>query len=442
MLMQEQDIIFKLSNLANRFPRGLELSKEDLIFVGWLYFRELATDLNRVSDRELRQQLSHAASQLDIVDDALQPAEIIDRLMRCRLLRTLVTTGHTQEYCLTRLGRSLARDILEEADFGSEDLCTLLNQAHASLRQEISQGDPNALFKWLTHFFHGTIREKMEYKLLAIEEGLLEQEQATKRLGSGQDEQAFELALATIRQGGQYLDELLEAIQDGSAYIPLMNALMQCHDLFPQPDLRTSIGRALDFLEGLRERIDGMLTHLVQFVRQCVSYQSFVGSLSRRDALGRRQLELLRLALREPIHLPIINQNRPCIISLDFGMAQSQVPVVLDSGALAALSAFVPEPMRHIQAPWREDFLAKARQEWRSTPFVPRSLAPWLTHLLAENTLEPDAEILALWYLVNDLPAWKPKVVVQSAAGPWEPLGAAFIQPIILDMVHDGNRTI
>lgn len=430
--MQEQDVIFKLSNLANRFPRGLELSKEDLLFVGWLYFRELATDITRVSDRELRQQLTHAANQLDIVDEALQPAQIIERLMRFRMVRASVISGSTQEYCLTRLGRGLARDLLEDADFGSEDLCTLLNQAHASLRQEISKGDPQELGKWLAYFFHGTIREKIEYKLLSIEEGLLDQEQVTKRLGSGQDEQAFELALATVRKGGEYLDELLEAIQDGSAYTPLMNALLQGHDLFPQPDLRTSIGRALDFLEGLRARIERMLAHLVQFVRQCVAYQSFVGSLSRRDALGRLQLDLLRLALREPMYLPIMNQNRPCTISLDFGMAPSQVPVVLDSGALAALSAFVPEPVRQIQAPWREDFLARARMEWGSTPFVSRSLATWIRHLLAENTLEPDAEILALWYLVNDLSAWKPEVVIQAVDGPWEPLGPTFLQPIIL----------
>ena len=160
--MQQQDVIFKLSNLANRFPRGLELSKQDLLFVGWLYFRELATEATRISDRELRQQLSHAAVQLGMEDDVSQPAQVIDRLVRFRMVRTSVTDSRAQEYCLTRLGRSLARDLLEDADFGSEDLCTLLNQAHASLRQEMEQGDPAELAKWLTHFFHGTIREKIE----------------------------------------------------------------------------------------------------------------------------------------------------------------------------------------------------------------------------------------------------------------------------------------
>jgi hypothetical protein len=53
--MQQQDVIFKLNNLGNLFPRGLELSKQDLLFFGWLYFRELATEAARISDRELRQ---------------------------------------------------------------------------------------------------------------------------------------------------------------------------------------------------------------------------------------------------------------------------------------------------------------------------------------------------------------------------------------------------
>lgn len=82
--------------------------------------------------------------------------------------------------------------------------CVLfLNQAHASLRQEMGQGDAAELAKWLTHFFHGTIREKIEYKLLVIEEGLLDQEQTAKRLGSGMDEQAFEEALRHSAQGAR-----------------------------------------------------------------------------------------------------------------------------------------------------------------------------------------------------------------------------------------------
>jgi hypothetical protein len=89
--MQQQDVIFKLSNLANRFPRGLELSKQDRLFVGWLYFRELATETARISDRELRQQLSHAAVQLGMEDDVSQPAQVIDRLVRFRMVRTSVT---------------------------------------------------------------------------------------------------------------------------------------------------------------------------------------------------------------------------------------------------------------------------------------------------------------------------------------------------------------
>lgn len=47
--MRRQDVIFKLNNLGNRFPRGLELSRQDPLFVGWPYFRELATEAASIS---------------------------------------------------------------------------------------------------------------------------------------------------------------------------------------------------------------------------------------------------------------------------------------------------------------------------------------------------------------------------------------------------------
>lgn len=432
--MDHQDILFKLSGLTSRFPRGLELSVQDLVFVGWLYFRENATELSRITDRELRQQLLHAAAQLGMDRDALQPVAAIDRLVRFRLVRASVTEGRTQEYCLTRLGRSLARDLLEEADYGSEDLCTLLNQAHASLRQEMAASDAVALTKWLRHFFHGTIREKIEYKLQAIEEGLLDQEQTAKRLGGGQDEQAFEMALATVRKGREYLDELLDAVQDGSAYLPLMAALTECLDAYAGDELQSGIERALDFLEGLRLRIETMLAHLVRFVRQCVAYQSFVGSLSRRDALGRIQLDLLRRALRTPVTMPVVGQGRPCAIHLDWNAVQSQAAVELDGDILSALSAFVPEPVKTMRAPWKDAFLAAARAAWSAPSLVAVPLSEWIGALLSDlpDDVDADAELLALWLLLGDMPTWTPEARLCPGFGPWMPLGAALVQPVIL----------
>lgn len=433
--MEHQDILFRLNSLTSRFPRGLELSAQDLVFVGWLYFRENATELSRISDRELRQQLVHAAAQLSMDQDLLQPVAAIDRLVRFRLVRATVTDTRLSEYCLTRLGRSLARDLLEEADFGSEDLCTLLNQAHASLRQEMTVPDPAALSKWLRHFFHGTIREKIEYKLQAIEEGLLDQEQAAKRLGGGQDEQAFEIAIATVRKGREYLDELLDAVQDGSAYLPLMTALTECLDRYPEEESRSGIERALDFLEGLRLRIETMLAHLVRFIRQCVAYQSFVGSLSRRDALGRLQLDLLRLALREPVTMPVISQPRPCDIHLEWNTTQNQTPVELSADILDALGAFVPEPVRRLQVSWKEDFLQVARAAWNALSEA-RALHEWLQELLRDMDTDVDAELLALWFLLGDMPGWRPAVRLQRASGPWTPFGRVLMQPIILEKEH------
>jgi hypothetical protein len=161
-----------------------------------------------------------------------------------------------------------------------------------------------------------------------------------------------------------------------------------------------------------------------------------VGSLSRRDALGRLQLDLLRLALREPLAMPVVGQNRPCAISLEFGASQNQAPVTLDPAALAALSAFVPEPVRNIQASWRGEFLDEARRQWSSIPFSPRPLAAWIRSLLAPDAADPDAEVLALWYLLNDMPAWKPAVLVRAADTPWEVLGPTLMQPVILDTPH------
>jgi hypothetical protein len=439
--MEQQDILFKLNTLTSRFPRGLELSAQDLVFVGWLYFRENATELSRISDRELRQQLSHAVAQLGMDQDALQPVSAIDRLVRFRLVRATVAESRTQEYCLTRLGRSLARDLLEDADYGSEDLCTLLNQAHASLRQEMADSDAAALSKWLRHFFHGTIREKIEYKLQAIEEGLLDQEHAAKRLGGGQDEQAFEVALATVRKGREYLDELLDAVQDGSAYLPLMGALTECLDLYPAPELRSGLERALDFLEGLRLRIETMLAHLVRFIRQCVAYQSFVGSLSRRDALGRLQLDLVRLALRTPVTMPVIAQGRPCSIHLDWNAVQGQAAVELEGDILAALTAFVPEPVKSMEVPWKADFLLAARAAWSDSAVSSRPLAEWIRELVARVSADGDAELPALWFLLGDMSTWSPEVRLRSGPGPWTPLGSALLQPVILEKEHTCTTT-
>ena len=47
-----------------------------------------------------------------------------------------------------------------------------------------------------------------------------------------------------------------------------------------------------------------------------------------------------------------------------------------------------------------------------------------------------DAEILALWYLLNDMPAWTPTVLVRAADAPWEALGPTLMQPVILDTPH------
>lgn len=46
-------------------------------------------------------------------------------------------------------------------------------------------------------------------------------------------------------------------------------------------------------------------------------------------------------------------------------------------------------------------------------PFA-QPLAAWIRSLLAPDAADPDAEILALWYILNDMPAWKPAVLVRA----------------------------
>lgn len=435
--MNPQDIIFQLSSLATRFPQGLNLSTQDLLFTGWLYFRETLTNGTQLTDRELRRQLGKAAGELGMDEEVSQPGTAIDRLIRFRLIRTAVTDTGTQEYCLTRLGRSLARDLLEEVDYGSEDLCTLINQAYASLRLELEGDDPESLEKWLRHFFHGAIREQIEYKLRSIEEGLLDQEKRIKELGSGRDQNGFDKALETIRKGRGYLDELLSAVQDGSSYTPLLDTLTTCHERYrDNPEILRSIEQGLDFLDGLRHRIERMLAYLVGFVRRCVSYQSFVGSLSFRDTLARVQLDLLRAALQTPVHLPIVTQARPCAVSLDWNTTISREPVTADAEALAALAAHVPEPVRATTAPWKEKFLNRARFSWQAE-HTGRSLVPWVLELLAPLAQDDQAPVLALWYLVSDMPEWTPSVHLYPEPGLWHSLGTIQIRPITLSPAPD-----
>jgi hypothetical protein len=422
--------------MLSRFPGGIQLSQADLAFAGWLYFREEETGTREISDRDLRVQLGRAAEMLGIGNDFSTSTTALERLLRYRILR-LASSGVVGRYSLTRLGRSLARSILKEADFSSDDLCTQLNTAFSGLETVLLEDDPGALSDWLRHVFQATIQEGIDYKLQGIEEELQTQERMVKEVGSGGGAEVFEANVQGVRVSRELLEELLDAVQEGSAYQPFIDRLYDCREKYLRDDhLRGLLDRCLDFLEGLKVRIEDMLAHLVTFVRACAAYQGFVGSLSMRDRLGSVQLEFLRYASEHEVRLPVIHRGRPVRINLVWNRNAGNAPVAVNRDQLAALAEYVPREIRQQGAEWRETFLAAARTQWEAGN--ERVLEEWLPELLKALDLDADDCLVALWSLVQDMPDWSPVVTLRIGSA-WKELGpSAYIKSVTL-VPHAGD---
>ncbi len=428
------DFIFQLRQVLTRFPKGLKLEPVHLVALGWLWRWEKNGDQQTISDRELRIQLARCVKNLDMEEDAPEYRIIIDRLMRFHLLRNAISPHSTHEYCLTRLGRNLARDLVEDVQYGTEDLCTHINAAYVTLKNAVDEGNREELRKTLQYSLLGMSREAIEHKLEGIEEGVLALEAEIKRLAGGSDQDELDKALDMIRTNREYVEEIMEAIQEGSSFAALEKLLVSCRQgyLEDQPLLALA-DQGLDFLQAVSQRVEQLLVHIVDFIDQCVSYQSFIGNLSSRDRLCALQMEILRQALSTPVNMPLPEKPRLRSIVIDWPANREDPPEYMDKEALAVLREYVPEEIRGHETEWKEEFLRIARQCWEKVPEEGISLQVWLDGLWTEMPRANDNRLLALWYLLCDWPQWRPGVRARTGGGDWFVLEKnVFVAPLWL----------
>ena len=419
------NLLLNLRQVLNRFPQGLGLDPQHLAILGWLRHWEEQTARQTITDRELAIQISRAVDLLGLSEEASAPRTIIERLMHFRLLRNAISQSARHEYCLTRLGRNLARDLLEEVQFGTDDLCALVNYAFTGLKEITSRQDQSDLPHFLAYQFLGANREAIEYKLQGIEEGILSLEKRIKELAGGKDQEALDQAVQAIQANRAYVEELVAAIQEGSSFIPLQRLLAECREAnLNDPHLAKLLDRSLDFLHGISEQVDQLLVHVVDFIHQCLNYQTIIGSLSTRDRLCGLQQALLKQALSQPAHMPTLDGPRCKTLAMDWSAEAQNRPAYADQAALQALTAFVPQEVRREEAVWKDPFLELAREQWRALPPEGIDLAMWLTKLLRSFPNAHQSPLLGLWYLLQDWPQWDPPVRVRYTDGPWTALTA------------------
>lgn len=424
----------ELRMMLSRFPAGLQLTQADLAFTGWLFYREEEIGQNELSNREMISLLGRATREMGIEEEAAQPAAALERLLRFRIVRS-VASGYEGSYALTRLGRSLAKGLLSEVDFTGDDLCTQINAAYAGMRAVLGAKSPGKLHDWLRYVFQRTVQESIDYKLRGIEEALQSQEQRIKEYGGSGETDQFEAHLEAVRVSRKLLEELLDSVQEGSSYFPLIEELYRCREThLGNAELVHTLDRSLDFLEGLKRRVEEMLAHLVAFIRSCVKYQGFVGAFSLRDRLSAIQMDLVRHALRREVRLPVVNSSRPIRLSLEWNRDMAVLPVHVDASQLAALADFIPEAVKSRGAEWRERFLSRARSEWGERQ--DRKLVEWTRELIEHCDLELSEAMTGLWFLVQDMPDWRPEVSVRPGPGWRRLLPGILVKNVVLFSVQ------
>ncbi|MFP4258508.1 MAG: hypothetical protein ACLFRE_05835 [Desulfovermiculus sp.] len=427
-----QDFTFQLRELLGKFPAGLKLTPHDLVFVGWLYFWEKSTRQKDIPERELAWQIDQAVKTLRLTD-AISSSAALERLLQYRLVRRSITGSGRDAFCLTRLGRGLAEDIMAEISLDSDELSTHINHAYSILRSHLQSNNIPELEGFLRHVFLSSVAESMEYKLQSIEESILEQETRVKELGAGQDDQAFEMAVQTIQTSRLYLEELLQTLQTGSPYYPLYELLYECREKAATAHLSADVELCLDFLDGLRRRIEQMLAHIIHFIHECVSYQSLIGSLAYRDRVARKQQEILAQALQTDLCMPVLEQYSLPEIRLNWSRQEQKKPVAVSTDQLKALEEYVPEEFKTRRVPWKEDFLNLVRQEWREAEGESLELGSWLRDLVIRVCGEGDEILQGLWFVIQDMPEWEPAVVVdKNDERPWTDMGSFYLEPVVL----------
>ncbi len=432
----QHGIVQKLHFLMGRFPKGMDLSREDLALAGWLYFYELETRSQGISESDIRWLISEAGKHLKLNMESAQIPQVVQRLMRFGVLRLTITDSKRKGYCLTRLGRSLAKNLIEETDYSSEQLNVLLNSALREVDAILKEGG-GTLLQYLQHVFLGTIREKVEFKLLAIEEDLAERKRDVRRAYSGRNETDFESAIRNIQYCRTALTELVDAVQESSACVRLEGLLHSCMNEGQAPELSDILEQSLHFIYILRSRVDVMLKDVVLFIHDCVAFRSLAFTVDSRDRLRRIQERIIAHALEHEIRMPLLEP--PQLPRLDFKWNPQirERQVVLDVQRLKTLEAYSPPELPPVEPAWKEPLLELARKEWKTLSRHGKvDFGEWVRRLGDKMPESCESPPLAVWYLSQDWPKWIPKITLEHQKGVWVPLGeewmmeAFFIVPV------------
>jgi hypothetical protein len=421
----------KLLSLTERFPRGLALGREDLAIIGWLYLYEQETGSQSIFDSQLKWLIPEALGHLDCDAQAQIPSQIVQRLMRFGILRVAIADSTHRGYRLTCLGQALARGLIDETDYSAEQLNVLLTCALNELRSAEAESE-GALLTYLKHVFLGTIREKIEHKILAIEEDLERRKKQVQQTYSGEDQSDFESAIKDIEYCRIALTELVDAVQESSGCASL-ETLLHDHILKePEPRLYETLEHSLNFMYILRSRVDAMLKDVVLFIRDCIAYRSLAFTVDSRDRLCRIQEKLLSHALEHDLRMPILDLPRIPRVDLNWSRQERERPVILDLNGLRTLEDFPAPELPPIEPAWKEPFLQTARNDWSEMAEQGGiDLGHWLK-LLEEKLPEMSASpYLALWFLTQDWPGWSPGVALRHHRGRWISVGKDWMMEAI-----------
>jgi hypothetical protein len=435
--MDSIEVAEKLGSFINRFPRGLSLGQEDLAVIGSLYFFQQEEWSRSISDSRLRQLIQETARQLGLDVRSLQPSQLIQRLMRLHILRATLADGSGRGYRLTCFGQDLARHFMDEADYSSEQLNVLLGCALTEI-QNARYEQPIDFFKYLKHVFLGTIQEKIEYKLLTIEDDLQERKKEVKRTYSGTSQTDFEDAITDIEHCRAALSELVDTVGESSACVAMEEMLHRCIERQPDHHSYDVIDQSLDFLYLLRGRIDSMLKEVVEFIRDCAAYGSLALTVDARDRLCRTQERILTYALEHDLRMAIVGPLRLPRMDLKWSRVERNRPFILDTSKLKMIEGYCPPDVPLTEPGWKDSFLRQARSEWEELAGGGEvDVSQWLERLAADIPDLSESLWIALWFLSQDWPRWVPRVSVVTETGRWVALGDEWMmESIRLVPVH------
>ncbi len=428
---ERRDPIEQLLLLKNRFSGGLHLKPEEILVLEALHLlieHEIEEDFLLESD--LKDRILRTSDCLKLEIEPHQTNQLIQKLLQTGILR-LTFGGTRQRYRLSRLGQSLAKCLLDEVDYGTDQLNALFTSALSGLRAARLAGN-DALKHYLIHVLFDTIEEKIESKVLAIEEDLARRKERVRQTYAGQSDESRDKAQSDIEASRAALTELVEAVRGSSACEALDSEIDEVTREVEDPHLKELLRRAGTFIYRFRAKIDLMLSDLVEFIRNCAAYRALAFSVTARDRLCRAQEQILAYALEHPLEMPLLTMPEIPAWGLPPQRPVEKKPLVLDPARIKSLEEAPGTASTFEDPSWKERLLTVAREQWKTFD-QGVDLAEWLLELSKTIPQVADQPDLALSFLASDWPAWVPPVIVSSRDDAWVALGGEWmIEPITL----------